>query len=561
MACFDDDEDTILEEIPVFLSKNLQDNLYIFQYPTKSQTYNFENVSVSNCCIKPINQEVKVDFSLDTESRFYDQFKGEQLALAADGKNQAKGERPSFKRGIMDKQAFLSSRPLDDVTKYVVGVYADKEIHLSPLTGIVQLRPSFSYFDKEDKRNKAEQKALNEEDDDEELQQVTVKFARTSAKKAKERQGFHNLMKKSDEEPWCETYWHPRSSSTSELERQKLFTTNRQSSLAFALDPKAYLKKLLPNEVRNQSIDAVLPARVFSKVRLKSLPLLEQLKIILKDGRMLSFDEILKIFQDSVDPKVTSEKLVKTLPQVGIPIHGNWVPQSEDLYPSDTFSNVNGVKSELMVRARDYVLFRFSRANFLDRQKIIFDTQLPPEEATEILKSVAYLNSDKKWQLLLPPDTQFEQRYPVVVQRQDLVWRASEQAYNEMDYEKSPKRTRKRSQRDSKSYAAACPDLPSPVVGKSAKPIPMMILGVLIGRKSYSWIRYACVFTIVLGVVLFMYKESKANATLTADAGLGELLLFLSLSMDGLTRAVQERMRSSSAPIGLRMMLFMNCFL
>ncbi|KAL9888489.1 solute carrier family 35 member B1 homolog meigo [Glossina fuscipes fuscipes] len=100
---------------------------------------------------------------------------------------------------------------------------------------------------------------------------------------------------------------------------------------------------------------------------------------------------------------------------------------------------------------------------------------------------------------------------------------------------------------------------PSQVVGKSAKPIPVMILGVLIGRKSYSWIRYACVVTIVLGVVLFMYKESKANATATADnAGLGELLLFLSLSMDGLTGAVQERMRSSSAPTGLQMMLSMN---
>lgn len=101
---------------------------------------------------------------------------------------------------------------------------------------------------------------------------------------------------------------------------------------------------------------------------------------------------------------------------------------------------------------------------------------------------------------------------------------------------------------------------PSQVVGKSAKPIPVMILGVLIGRKSYSWIRYSCVLTIVLGVVLFMYKESKANVTtLSADnASLGELLLFLSLSMDGLLGAVQERMRSSSAPTGLQMMLSMN---
>ncbi|XP_073836013.1 solute carrier family 35 member B1 homolog meigo [Musca autumnalis] len=100
---------------------------------------------------------------------------------------------------------------------------------------------------------------------------------------------------------------------------------------------------------------------------------------------------------------------------------------------------------------------------------------------------------------------------------------------------------------------------PTQVVGKSAKPIPVMILGVLLGRKSYTWIRYACVLTIVVGVVLFMYKENKAPSVAATDkTGLGELLLILSLSMDGLTGAVQERMRSASAPSGQQMMMSMN---
>ncbi|XP_037954653.1 solute carrier family 35 member B1 homolog [Teleopsis dalmanni] len=99
---------------------------------------------------------------------------------------------------------------------------------------------------------------------------------------------------------------------------------------------------------------------------------------------------------------------------------------------------------------------------------------------------------------------------------------------------------------------------PTQVVGKAAKPIPVMILGVLIGRKSYSWIRYTCVFTIVVGVILFMYNESKISNTPAEKTGLGELLLFLSLSMDGLLGAVQERMRASSSPSGQQMMLAMN---
>ncbi|XP_075160810.1 RNA polymerase III subunit E [Haematobia irritans] len=450
---FDDDE--IVEEIPVFLSKNLQDNLYLFQYPTKTQVSNFENAAVVNCCVKPINKEVKVDFALDTESPFYDRFKGEQMALAADGKTQAKGERPTFKRGIMDKQAFVSSTSLDDVSKYIVGIYADKEIHLSPLSSILQLRPSFSYFDKEDKRNKAEQKALNEEDDDEELQQVTVKFARSGAKKVKERQGYESFVKKSVEEPWCETYWHSRTSPTAELERQKLFATNRQSSHSLGLETPKYVEKLLPAEGQDQGIDAVLPARVISKAKLKSMSLIDQLKVILKDAKMLSFDDIMSILQDGVDSNVTVEKVLRTLPQVGILIHGNWVPQSEILYPNEMLSNANGVKSELMIRGRDYVLFRFSRTKYLYRPQVIFATQLPPEEALEVLQSVAKPNSEKKWELMLPPDLQFEQRYSDLVQRQEMVWRATEQTYNEMDHEKSPKRARKRSQRDSKSYSTS----------------------------------------------------------------------------------------------------------
>lgn len=78
------------------------------------------------------------------------------------------------------------------------------------------------------------------------------------------------------------------------------------------------------------------------------------------------------------------------------------------------------------------------------------------------------------------------------------------------------------------------------VVGKAAKPIPVMILGVLIGRKVYPLQKYLFVFLIVMGVVLFMYKDqSKKTSTESMVLGIGELLLFLSLTMDGLTGAVQ----------------------
>lgn len=100
---------------------------------------------------------------------------------------------------------------------------------------------------------------------------------------------------------------------------------------------------------------------------------------------------------------------------------------------------------------------------------------------------------------------------------------------------------------------------PTQVIGKSAKPIPVMLLGVLIGRKSYSIQRYCFVMLIVLGVVLFMMKDGKTSAVANDQlVGIGEILLILSLSMDGLTGAIQERMRAAHSPTAKHMMLSMN---
>uniref|UniRef100_A0A2H1W5C7 SFRICE_029010 n=1 Tax=Spodoptera frugiperda TaxID=7108 RepID=A0A2H1W5C7_SPOFR len=98
------------------------------------------------------------------------------------------------------------------------------------------------------------------------------------------------------------------------------------------------------------------------------------------------------------------------------------------------------------------------------------------------------------------------------------------------------------------------------VVGKAAKPIPVMILGVLVGHKSYPMKKYLFVLLIVVGVVMFMYKD-QVKKTVADDSsmfGIGELLLLLSLTMDGLTGAVQERIKSESSPSAYAMMLNTN---
>ena len=71
------------------------------------------------------------------------------------------------------------------------------------------------------------------------------------------------------------------------------------------------------------------------------------------------------------------------------------------------------------------------------------------------------------------------------------------------------------------------------MLGKSAKPIPVLILGVLLAQKSYPLIKYLCVLLIVTGVAIFLYKDKPSKHSAVVDdqwrilgfVGIGELLV------------------------------------
>ncbi|XP_058054854.1 DNA-directed RNA polymerase III subunit RPC5 [Anopheles bellator] len=475
----DDEDDPVVEEIPVHLSKTLADNLYLLQYPVKSSTATFDDSRVVNCCVKPINQQIKIDYALNTASTNYDAFKGEQLALAADGKQRDKNQKLTFRSGTMDKQSFLSTKPIEDVSRYLVCVLQEGEMHATPLKGIVSMRQMFSYFDKQDTRTKAEQKAEQDADggggaDEEELTQVTVKFARTEnekVRKAREK-SFNYLSKMEAEEPWCETFWHEKNTASADLERQKLYggggamggtgVSGRAGLDTAALNvrPVEYMDMLISKEKTDRNIDSLLPGRVVCLHKLKQLTLLEQLKVILADAKVITFGQILELLPDRT---VSPEKVLRLLPQVGWLIRGNWVAQSEFIYLEGTVSGTNGVPAEQMRKARDYILFRFTKCDRLERHHLAIITQLPSEEIREILGSVAKMNAaDRSWSLLQPPNESFGVDEQEISERQNAFWAARADKFGEMERASNSgggggsgaKRVRKRSMRDSGSIGA-----------------------------------------------------------------------------------------------------------
>ena len=81
------------------------------------------------------------------------------------------------------------------------------------------------------------------------------------------------------------------------------------------------------------------------------------------------------------------------------------------------------------------------------------------------------------------------------------------------------------------NWALKYVNYPTQVIGKSCKPIPIMIAGFLFANKKYALQKYLFVGLIVIGVAIFSYKDSKkSNQDSAFSFGSGELLLLLSLA-------------------------------
>lgn len=59
-------------------------------------------------------------------------------------------------------------------------------------------------------------------------------------------------------------------------------------------------------------------------------------------------------------------------------------------------------------------------------------------------------------------------------------------------------------------------------MGKSCKPIPILIAGVLFAHKSYHWRKYMYILLIVFGMAVFLYKEKPGTHDKGFNFGSGE---------------------------------------
>ena len=99
---------------------------------------------------------------------------------------------------------------------------------------------------------------------------------------------------------------------------------------------------------------------------------------------------------------------------------------------------------------------------------------------------------------------------------------------------------------------------PIQVLGKSCKPVAVMVLCLILGQKSYKMEKYLSVATIVAGVITFVYNPKKNTSDSGFSLGIGEMWILASLTLDGVVASCQEFMKRNYQSPKSNMMLNMN---
>ncbi|XP_056153042.1 DNA-directed RNA polymerase III subunit RPC5 [Lampris incognitus] len=420
-----DEDDPIIDEIDVYLAKSLADKLYLFQYPVRPSTMTYDDVTHLSARIKPKQQKVELELAINTMSPNYCRSKGEQIALNVDGTSY--DETSTYSVKMMDKQMFSSIQATTNTSRYAAAVFRKGELHVTPLQGILQMRPSFTYLDKADGKHK-EREAGNEGGDssqdeaEDDVKAITVRFSRPESEHARQRriQSYEFLQKKQAEEPWVHLQYHGVKDGRSEHEKQYLFCQSMDATENPELvkTPKEYLAMLMPPLAEEKVVKPVGPSNVLSMAQLRTLPLAEQVKTLMKNVKVIPFANLMGLLASGTD----STSVLRCIQQVALLVQGNWVVKSDVLYPKNSFSPHSGVPAEVLCRGRDFVMWRFTLERSVMRREIAAIIKLPPEDVKEFLEHVAVPRINRGWEFLLPSDVDFIKKHPDVAHRQHMLW-------------------------------------------------------------------------------------------------------------------------------------------
>ncbi|CAF0804064.1 unnamed protein product [Brachionus calyciflorus] len=262
-----EEEDPIVQEIDVYLSKSLDNKIYILQYPIRPQDRTYLNSKFLTAKLKPKLNKAEIEVELDTTNDNYSKVKGEQYALNVDGKQTVqtgklnpKQKQPEqqqqqryYKSNVMDKQVLTSTNAtLGQMNRlYHLGLLKDDKLHLTPIQAILQMKPSFDYFDlvekktKELKESKDEPEYETEEEMENELEKaelVTMKYSNTTVKTTQE-----------PEQNWINLNYLNQENDESKKLKENLFCKKQDQIIKLNISNEEFISRLVDINLKIES--------------------------------------------------------------------------------------------------------------------------------------------------------------------------------------------------------------------------------------------------------------------------------------------------------------------
>ncbi|KAK3725000.1 hypothetical protein QZH41_017477, partial [Actinostola sp. cb2023] len=399
-------------------------------YPVRPAEVPYDNVPHVGARIKQKQQKVEIELALNTRSKNYYEPRGEQIAIDVNGRDSAEGEW-YYESGKMDKQLLVSSRASVGASRYAMGILREGELHITPLLGVLQLRPNFDYMNKGEANviQASTNQDEDSQDEEEEAKALTLRFARRESDRAKAQRlsSFKYLEKQEAEEEWSNLNYHPPQHSLASTDRLKLFCEDCENEAPeMSLSSKAYLKYLMPSSKKQESAQPKMPQNVLSMTQLREMDLPDQVKALLRNAKVMSFSQLCAL----LSPIGKDAGILKCVQQFGVLVQGCWVVKSEVLYPDGTVSPNSGIPSEILCRGRDYIMWRFTQSRVVVRKDIATVTKLPNDDIKDILEQMARMRVAQGWEFVLPHDVEFIHKHPDVVKQQSTFWENKHQMFS-----------------------------------------------------------------------------------------------------------------------------------
>lgn len=437
----DEEEDEIVAEIDVILSQDLADQLYVLQYPLQPAWRGYDNTMLENVQFKANTQVLEMEYRLKEE----DQHREQQTKISS-ATTGVEYDDPTKSM----KTQIVRSTVVPNKSNYVVGLYRENELYVTPLKAVMQMRPSFAYIDQSaearaKRKEEAEASGIKMSTDDlassEKAVPAELKPALFQVKKPERTvnpnkpKSYQALKQQEASDPTITLEYAPRERSDSLAAFERI--TGRERSLVpeTSMNKQDYMMAINPPLAEDGSpltpeqiaADLKEPRTRYAKMELADykarkpvpnqvpLPLSlhtihqldpqEQLIYLFNNANVLSWAQLHEYTTAAVQQDINA--FFTLIENTAVLVQGVWVVKTDRSY------------KHRAANIRNWLLMKIALANpedddawYLSRQEVAKYCCVSVELAASIMDPIVELIPKRGLKLKYAPDYDFVSQYP-----------------------------------------------------------------------------------------------------------------------------------------------------